>query len=176
MTILEKISTSIVLCFFALTVLVYPAHALEQPTQMPSMIEWAKAEWKQYNGVMYLRVPIGTGTWCFTRSTDSFVSKSDQWEYVAPSIPASIPASVEQLHVCRDTLPPVIWVVAKNPQATDTPPTRPLKDGTTMINTWRILVGIPCESQTVNVIKAGQEYHWATNSDGMRGITVCIKQ
>ena len=151
------------------------AEAVEQPNQTPSFTEWARAEWKQHNGIMYLRVPIAGMTWCFTRSTDNIVSKSDEWELVAPSVLASIPASIEQVQVCTDTLPPTFWVVAKNPKAVDNPPTRPLKNEQ-MVDTWRILVGIPCEPETINVIKAGgAEYHHAVNSDGQRGITVCTK-
>lgn len=155
-----------------IVLLLLPALAFADatPTQMPSMIEWAQAQWKQHNGIMYLRVRIGSAGWCFTRTTSSITAKSNEWEYVAPEAVMTIPASIEQIQVCTDTLP--TWSVAPNPVATDTPPTRPLKD-VNMVNRWRIAVGLPCENVIISKLTAGQEYRWATNDTGQRGITVC---
>jgi len=75
------------------------------PTAMPSLTEWARSEWKQYNGILYLRVPIAGGRWCFSRSTAGIAAKSSEWEYVAPQVVVTIPASLEQIQVCTDTLP-----------------------------------------------------------------------
>lgn len=171
----ERLIVAIVICLFAALLLIYPAQAAE-PTQMPSMIEWSQAQWKQHNGTLYLRVKIGNTGWCFTRSTSSMVSKSNEWEYVAPAaVSAAIPATIEQVQVCTDALPVQLWVVATNLAATDIPPTRPLKNDA-MVNKWRILVGAPCEVATISVLRAGvYEYHYATNAAGQRGITVCAK-
>ena len=160
---------------FALLLLPSLAFADATPSQMPSLIEWAQAQWRQHNGMLYLRVPIGSGMWCFSRSTAGIAAKSDEWEYAAPQVVVTIPATLEQVQVCTDTLPAPQWVVAPNVSATDTPPTRPLKNAA-MVNTWRIAVGLPCEAVMVSVLTAGKEYHWATNSAGQRGITVCMKQ
>jgi hypothetical protein len=127
MSKIETISTAVVLCLLAVWLLVYPAYAAE-PTQMPSLIEWSQAQWRQHNGTLYLRVKIGNTGWCFTRSTASMTSKSEEWEYVAPAIiSAAIPASIEQVQVCTDALPVQLWVL-RIISATDIPPTRPLKD------------------------------------------------
>jgi len=151
-----------------------PAFGATVPDRTPTLLEWTQAEYKQHNGKLYLRVPIGDLNWCFTKNTDAVVSIQDNWQSMALLMPTTIPLSAEEYQVCTDTLPPAIWIVAKNSRAVDNPFIRPLKDGVTMTDTWRILVGLPCEPETVNVIRAGgQEYHWATNSDGMRGIAVC---
>ena len=146
-----------------------------QPDTPPTLNEWFRAEVKQHDGVIYFRIPIGNLRWCFTRSTDEIVSIPDQWQNMTGMALKTIPLTLKEIQVCTDTLPPTIWVVARNPSATDNPPTRPLKNEQ-MINVWRILVGIPCEPDTINVIKSGgNEYHHAINSDGQRGITVCEK-
>lgn len=151
--------------------------AYSAPYPEPTLSQWMQAQWKQHNGIQYVRVPLAVGSVCFARSTDSLISKSDEWEYLAPAVGAAIiPSSLEQMQVCTDTVPVTSWKVAPNPAAVDIPPTRPLKDAMRK-DRWRILVGMPCEDATINVINTkGSEYHYATNSDGQRGETVCVKQ
>ena len=143
------------------------------PTAMPSLTEWARSEWKQYNGILYLRVPIAGGRWCFSRSTAGIAAKSSEWEYVAPQVFVTIPASIEQIQVCTDTLPS--WKVAPNLVSTDTPPTRPLKDINYTNTGYRIPVGASCEDMKIKTVSTTTEYHWATNSAGNRGLVICSR-
>ena len=149
------------------------AHA-EQPSRLPDTNELMKAEIQQVSNIFYLRIPIAGIRWCFSKRTDDLLSIQKGWAPLIGQVVSSIPATVEQIQVCNDAMPPTFWIVAKNPSATDIPPTRPLKNEQ-MVNTWRILVGIPCENETINVISSSTEYHYATNSGGQRGITVCSR-
>lgn len=157
--------------------LIFPsfAFAADVPVQMPTLIEYAQSQWKVHNNVLYFRVPIGSFKLCFSRPLSTIVNKSDEWELVAPQLAISvIPVPLEHIQVCTDSVPvpAITWKVAINPSATDTPPTRPLKDAA-MVNRWRIAVGLTCEGATISALTGGNEYHWATNSDSIRGITVC---
>ena len=125
--------------------------------------------------MLYLRVKIGDSRWCFSRSTQSIIDKSDTWEYAGTQVIASIPASIEQIQVCTDSLPASLWTVAVNNRAVDTPPTRPLKNEA-MVDKWRIAVGVACEDATVSTLAGGLEYRHATNGSGQRGIAVCEKK
>ena len=72
--------------------------------------------------------------------------------------------------VCSVPQPPVvIMTVAPRTGYTD----RPLYADLTRARTiGRILIGVPCESSTLQTSTAG-EWRWATNSTGLRGVTLC---
>lgn len=143
------------------------------PATPPSATDWLFSQVKQSGGSVYFRVTIKGAHWCFVSKSATLAALPDRWQSLAVMSAGMIPLTEAEWKVCASDKPGSLWFVAKNSSATDVPPTRPLKNEAG-VNKWRILVGTPCEdpAPASGVAPATLLLH-ATNSDKIRGLTVC---
>lgn len=88
---------------------------------------------------------------------------------------AARPMSPDEMKWCVEhvLIPQPGLTVARNPASRATPNTRPLYDPQ-----WKVIgraeAGKPCEADSVRRAD-GKMYHWHTNMEGKRGLTVCVR-
>jgi hypothetical protein len=142
-----------------------------QAALSPAVIDWVlPTTYTRHGRVIYVKINSKLIQQCFPIYLDDLNALPErEWKYLIDAAQNPKPTTLVDTQVCTDTLPPPSWKVATNLAATDTPPTRPL-------GKFRILVGAPCENETVKLSTGGKEWHYATNATGYRDITVCEKK
>lgn len=166
-----------------ISMLFLPSQALAVlPPYPPTITQIANAEVWVKDGWFYTIVELnkltgGTEKWCkFIPLTYINAMPDTRQKLSVVETPAGGQVQIDE---CNGIRKPPEWVVAPNPSATDIPPTRPLKNASA-VTFGRILVGASCEptvpSPAWQALKGGQEYHYAVNAAGQRGITVCVKK
>lgn len=143
------------------------------PSEPPTTTDWLFSQVKQSGGSVYFRVKIKGAHWCFVSKSADIAALPDRWQSLAVMSAGMLPLTEAQWKVCASDKPGGQWFVAKNPAATDVPPTRPLKNEA-LVNKWRIVVGLPCEEPApVSGVSSNTQLLHATNGAGIRGLTVC---
>lgn len=117
----------------------------------------------------------------FTRINETpKIGWKSAWDFINQDLIPTFgnpPITAAQEDFCWKDIAPIAFVVAKN----GTTLTRPIFDGDLWLATrdtasqWkqtgRVDVGVACEKEVIR--KTTYNYHWTTNSSGLRGLTVC---
>lgn len=150
---------------YLLTLLLIPSLAYASPTSDAISLLSDRIEIWKAGDVIYARnVDLNI---CWTGNPTLLTNKRVTLTELQKTLK---PLSSSELLECWGT---TVWNVAPNPTSTSIPQTRPMKNALMLNISARIVVGLPCEDEKIAPLNSAQEYHYATNGAGVRGVTLC---